>query len=31
VLGLIMLIITFAVIVAINRIPGFGGVRLRNS
>ena len=31
VLGLIMLIITFSVIIAINRIPGFGGVRLRNS
>jgi iron(III) transport system permease protein len=31
VLGLIMLIITFAVVVAVNRIPGFGGVRLRNA
>ncbi len=31
VLGLIMLIVTFAVVVLINRIPGFGGVRLRNS
>ena len=32
VLGLIMLIITFAVVIAVNRIPGFGGgVRLRNT
>jgi iron(III) transport system permease protein len=32
VLGLIMLAITFAVVIAINRIPGFGGgVRLRNT
>jgi iron(III) transport system permease protein len=31
VLGLITLIVTFAVVVLINRIPGFGGVRLRNS
>jgi iron(III) transport system permease protein len=31
VLGLIMLVVTFAVVVLINRIPGFGGVRLRNS
>jgi iron(III) transport system permease protein len=32
VLGLIMLVITFAVVTAINRIPGFGaGVRLRNT
>jgi iron(III) transport system permease protein len=32
VLGLIMLIVTFTVVVLINRIPGFGGgVRLRNS
>jgi iron(III) transport system permease protein len=31
VLGLIMLIVTFAVVALINRIPGFGGVRLRNS
>jgi iron(III) transport system permease protein len=29
VLGIIMLIITFAVVIAINRIPGFGGARLR--
>jgi iron(III) transport system permease protein len=29
VLGLIMLIITFAVVIAVNRIPGFGNVRLR--
>jgi iron(III) transport system permease protein len=31
VIGLGMLIITFAVVIAVNRIPGFGGVRLRNS
>jgi iron(III) transport system permease protein len=31
VLGLIMLAITFAVVIAINRIPGFGGARLRNT
>ncbi len=31
VLGLIMLIVTFAVVVLISRIPGFGGVRLRNA
>jgi iron(III) transport system permease protein len=31
VLGLIMLVITFAVVVAVNQIPGFGGVRLRNT
>ena len=32
VLGLIMLIITFAVVVTINRMPGFGGnIRLRNN
>jgi iron(III) transport system permease protein len=32
VLGLIMLIITFTVVVTINRLPGFGGnVRLRNN
>src|SRR5262245_10423930 len=32
VLGLIMLAITFAVVTAVNRIPGFGaGVRLRNN
>jgi iron(III) transport system permease protein len=32
VLGLIMLIVTFTVVVLINRIPGFGGgVRLRNN
>ncbi|HKD26624.1 MAG TPA: iron ABC transporter permease [Xanthobacteraceae bacterium] len=29
VLGIIMLMLTFAVVVLINRIPGFGGVRLR--
>ena len=32
VLGLIMLVITFAVVVAVNQIPGFGGgIRLRNT
>ena len=31
VLGLIMLIVTFTVVILINRIPGFGGVRLRNN
>ena len=32
VLGIIMLIITFTVVVAINRLPGFGGnIRLRNN
>lgn len=31
VLGIIMLVFTFAVIAVINRIPGFGGVRLRNN
>jgi iron(III) transport system permease protein len=31
VLGVIMLVITFAVVIAVNRIPGFGGVRLRNA
>jgi iron(III) transport system permease protein len=31
VLGLIMLIITFAVVTAVNQIPGFGGSRLRNT
>ena len=31
VLGLIMLIITFAVVIAVNRIPGFGDARLRNA
>src|SRR5215213_7847463 len=29
VLGIAMLIITFVVVIAVNRIPGFGGVRLR--
>jgi len=30
VLGIIMLVITFAVVIAINRLPGFGGnVRFR--
>ena len=31
VLGLIMLVITFAVVIAVNRIPGFGDARLRNA
>jgi iron(III) transport system permease protein len=31
VLGIIMLAFTFAVVILINRIPGFGGVRLRNT
>src|SRR5215468_6169884 len=31
VLGIIMLVFTFAVIVLINRIPGFGTMRLRNN
>jgi iron(III) transport system permease protein len=31
VLGLIMLAITFAVVIAVNRIPGFGESRLRNA
>ena len=31
VLGLIMLVVTFAVVILINRIPGFGGMRLRNN
>ena len=31
VLGLMMLAITFAVVIAVNRIPGFGGARLRNA
>lgn len=31
VLGLTMLVLTAIVIIAANRIPGFGGVRLRNS
>jgi iron(III) transport system permease protein len=31
VLGIIMLVITFAVVIVINRIPGFGGARLRNT
>jgi len=31
VLGLTMLILTAAVIIAVNRIPGFAGVRLRNN
>jgi iron(III) transport system permease protein len=31
VLGIMMLTITFAVVIAVNRIPGFGTVRLRNT
>jgi iron(III) transport system permease protein len=31
VLGIIMLVFTFAVVILINRIPGFGGARLRNT
>jgi iron(III) transport system permease protein len=32
VLGLLMLLLTFAVVIFVNRIPGFGtGVRLRNN
>jgi len=31
VLGLIMLVITFAVVILANRVPGFGVVRLRNA
>ncbi len=32
VLGIIMLVVTFAVVAAINRIPGFGGAaRLRST
>jgi iron(III) transport system permease protein len=31
VLGIVMLVFTFVVIAAINRIPGFGGMRLRNN
>src|SRR6202171_2644223 len=31
VLGLIMLAVTFAVVIAVNRIPGFGDARLRNA
>jgi iron(III) transport system permease protein len=31
VLGLSMLVLTFAVVIGVNRIPGFGGTRLRNT
>jgi iron(III) transport system permease protein len=31
VLGLVMLVMSAAVIVAANRIPGFGGAKMRNS
>jgi iron(III) transport system permease protein len=31
VLGLSMLVFTFAIVILMNRIPGFGGVRLRNT
>jgi iron(III) transport system permease protein len=30
-LGLLILVLTFTVVVLINRIPGFGGIRLRNN
>jgi iron(III) transport system permease protein len=31
VLGIMMLVVTFAVVIAVNRIPGFGTIRLRNT
>jgi iron(III) transport system permease protein len=31
VLGLVMLIVTFTVVILVNRIPGFGATRLRNA
>jgi iron(III) transport system permease protein len=31
VLGLFLLLVTFAVVIGVNRIPGFGGTRLRNT
>ena len=31
VIGLVMLAVTFAVVVLVNRIPGFGDARLRNA
>jgi iron(III) transport system permease protein len=31
VLGLSMLVLSFTVVIGINRIPGFGGTRLRNT
>jgi iron(III) transport system permease protein len=31
VLGLSLLLLTFAVVIGVNRIPGFGGTRLRNT
>lgn len=31
VLGLSMLVLTFTVVIGVNRIPGFGGTRLRNT
>jgi len=31
VIGIIMLVVTFAVVVLVNRIPGYGGERLRNA
>ena len=31
VLGIIMLVITFAVVIAVNRLPGFGAARFRNT
>jgi iron(III) transport system permease protein len=31
VLGLSLLLVTFAVVTGVSRIPGFGGTRLRNT
>jgi hypothetical protein len=31
VLGLSLLLVTFAVVIGVNRIPGFGGGRLRDT
>jgi hypothetical protein len=31
VLGIIMLVITFAVVIAVNRLPGFGAARFRTT
>ena len=31
VLGLTMLVLTFLVVILVNRMPGFGGARLRNT
>ena len=30
-LGIVMLVVTFTIVILVNRIPGFGGVRLRNT